>query len=165
VEEEEKLKGKTKVENDYGWVSSSAEQYGYDYDQDVNKVFDKTLGRINYNTNISTTGNNLSPIANKLAETPAGKVGSNYVQHLRDTEDCDVDGWTSLSEAIEHHVSPTSHNQGVYVNLLNNPERFTGYGGPSARKVWSSILEENCFGALDDICLEKRVFYRWLKID
>lgn len=27
-----------------------------------------------------------------------------------------------------------------------NPERFTGYAGASASKVWSSIYEENCFG-------------------
>ncbi|KAI9308373.1 endoplasmic reticulum Oxidoreductin 1-domain-containing protein [Cunninghamella echinulata] len=33
----------------------------------------------------------------------------------------------------------------VYVNLLDNPERFTGYTGPSAEKVWKSIYEENCF--------------------
>ncbi|CAO3628185.1 unnamed protein product [Cunninghamella blakesleeana] len=33
----------------------------------------------------------------------------------------------------------------VYVNLLDNPERFTGYNGPSAEKVWKAIYEENCF--------------------
>ncbi|KAI8089114.1 endoplasmic reticulum Oxidoreductin 1-domain-containing protein [Halteromyces radiatus] len=33
----------------------------------------------------------------------------------------------------------------VYVNLLDNPERFTGYTGPSAAKVWKAIYEENCF--------------------
>lgn len=49
---------------------------------------------------------------------------------------------------------------GVYVNLLQNPERYTGYGGPSARRVWLSIMEENCFGVSEDSCLEKRVFYR-----
>lgn len=27
-----------------------------------------------------------------------------------------------------------------------NPERFTGYAGPSAHRVWSSIYDENCFG-------------------
>ncbi|CAO3593530.1 unnamed protein product [Absidia cylindrospora] len=33
----------------------------------------------------------------------------------------------------------------VYVNLLDNPERFTGYTGPSAANVWKAIYEENCF--------------------
>lgn len=52
------------------------------------------------------------------------------------------------------------HSLGVYVNLLQNPEQFTGYAGPSAAKVWQSIQHENCFGGVDDICVEKRVFYR-----
>lgn len=33
-----------------------------------------------------------------------------------------------------------------WVDLLDNPERFTGYAGSSARKVWTAIYEENCFG-------------------
>ena len=27
-----------------------------------------------------------------------------------------------------------------------NPERFTGYAGDSAHRVWQAIYEENCFG-------------------
>lgn len=61
-----------------------------------------------------------------------------------------------------------------YVDLLKNPERFTGYAGPSAHRIWNSIYQENCFkeeastykslltqgaGAAES-CLEKRVFYR-----
>ena len=33
----------------------------------------------------------------------------------------------------------------VFVDLLLNPERFTGYKGPSARRIWRTIYEENCF--------------------
>ncbi|KAI9335465.1 hypothetical protein BDR26DRAFT_865804 [Obelidium mucronatum] len=74
-----------------------------------------------------------------------------------------------------------------YVNLLKNPERFTGYAGDSAARVWGAIYKENCFdggvgdnvakegGGLSgllrqgmdkvggdggDVCMEKRVFYR-----
>ena len=36
----------------------------------------------------------------------------------------------------------------IYVDLLKNPERFTGYAGPSANNVWRSIYEENCFGGI-----------------
>ncbi|WFD32553.1 endoplasmic oxidoreductin-1 [Malassezia sp. CBS 17886] len=36
----------------------------------------------------------------------------------------------------------------VYVDLLKNPERFTGYAGPSANRVWRAIYEENCFGGI-----------------
>jgi ERO1-like protein alpha len=50
-----------------------------------------------------------------------------------------------------------------------NPERYTGYKGPHAHKIWNSIYRENCFsgdevrrfyGPEIDTCLEKRVFYR-----
>ena len=90
----------------------------------------------------------------------------------------------------------------VYVSLTANPERFTGYAGPHAHRVWQEIYRKNCFsmydpnatfhddlamvghaandlGAivvshprfdrpeedselelLEDICLEKRIFWR-----
>jgi hypothetical protein len=35
--------------------------------------------------------------------------------------------------------------EGVYVDLLENPERFTGYAGDSSSRVWKAIYEENCF--------------------
>uniref|UniRef100_A0A673FRN6 ERO1-like protein alpha n=1 Tax=Sinocyclocheilus rhinocerous TaxID=307959 RepID=A0A673FRN6_9TELE len=41
-----------------------------------------------------------------------------------------------------------------YVDLLLNPERFTGYKGPEAWRIWNSIYEENC------LCVEKRAFFR-----
>ncbi|KAL7075008.1 hypothetical protein ACQ4LE_005559 [Meloidogyne hapla] len=60
-----------------------------------------------------------------------------------------------------------------YVNLAKNPERYTGYKGNSALKVWKSIYSENCFKpdpkfdknfllrpTPTGMCLEKRVFYR-----
>ncbi|XP_069806396.1 ERO1-like protein alpha isoform X2 [Dendropsophus ebraccatus] len=68
-----------------------------------------------------------------------------------------------------------------YVDLLINPERYTGYKGPDAWKVWNSIYEENCFKPkavkrplnplatgretmfyswLKGLCVEKRAFYR-----
>ncbi|XP_018021558.1 ero1-like protein [Hyalella azteca] len=35
----------------------------------------------------------------------------------------------------------------AYVDLLANPERYTGYVGTSAHRVWSSIYQENCFSS------------------
>lgn len=32
----------------------------------------------------------------------------------------------------------------TYVNLQLNPERYTGYSGPSARRIWDAIYSENC---------------------
>ncbi|GAA6009466.1 hypothetical protein JCM11491_003568 [Sporobolomyces phaffii] len=36
-------------------------------------------------------------------------------------------------------------SEGVYVDLIENPERFTGYAGASSTRVWKAIYEENCF--------------------
>lgn len=52
-----------------------------------------------------------------------------------------------------------SHNQSFLSNLFPL-HRFTGYAGFSARRVWDAIQKENCFGAENDQCNEKRVFYR-----
>lgn len=65
-----------------------------------------------------------------------------------------------------------------YVDLLLNPERYTGYKGESAQRIWRSIYLENCFmpyrprktsnvllpfiemAAGNGVCLEQRAFYR-----
>lgn len=81
---------------------------------------------------------------------------------------------------LDDEWSPDSQ----YVDLLLNPERFTGYKGPEAWKIWTSIYEENCFKPysvkrplspfysssgsearsfykwLEGQCVEKRAFYR-----
>ncbi|XP_014784107.1 ERO1-like protein alpha isoform X1 [Octopus bimaculoides] len=65
-----------------------------------------------------------------------------------------------------------------YVDLLLNPEKYTGYRGHSPHRIWNSIYNENCFkpnptfaygspqlkagDQLEGICLEKRVFYRMI---
>ena len=33
----------------------------------------------------------------------------------------------------------------AYVDLSLNPERYTGYAGPSADRIWKAIYRENCF--------------------
>ncbi|KAF1946299.1 endoplasmic oxidoreductin [Clathrospora elynae] len=35
--------------------------------------------------------------------------------------------------------------KGDYVSLVENPERFTGYGSVGAQQVWEAIYRENCF--------------------
>lgn len=64
-----------------------------------------------------------------------------------------------------------------YVDLRLNPERYTGYSGHSPQRVWKAIYHENCFkpqdsnrissslplfnsSLLQDMCLEKRAFFR-----
>merc|ERR1719198_1663651 len=52
-----------------------------------------------------------------------------------------------------------------YVNLQKNPERYTGYTGYTATRIWDAIYEENCFthsvreGGQSQ-CFEERVFHR-----
>lgn len=78
--------------------------------------------------------------------------------------------------------------EGDYFDLSQIPERYTGYSGPDAHRVWTSIYRENCFGLSEmnlmgsnsaapvtlpdtmtdvlreegdsDTCLEKRVYYK-----
>lgn len=42
-------------------------------------------------------------------------------------------------------TSLPGNTEGAYVDLLQNPERFTGYAGASSSRVWKAIYEENCF--------------------
>jgi len=44
------------------------------------------------------------------------------------------------------YTDSESSDEGQYFDLLLNPERFTGYAGISAHRVWGAIYEENCFG-------------------
>lgn len=43
--------------------------------------------------------------------------------------------------AIADNDSPTLE----YVDLVRNPEGYTGYAGPKAHRIWRSVYEENCF--------------------
>ena len=93
-------------------------------------------------------------------------------------EDEDEDEWIDMSERGSDQCvsggrsavygSHGTRDDSVYVNLLQNPEGYTGYRGPSAQRVWMAIQEENCFspqmmeakGGEEDQCLEKRAFHR-----
>nr|CAX70051.1 hypothetical protein [Schistosoma japonicum] len=62
----------------------------------------------------------------------------------------------------------------IYVDLLKNPERYTGYKGPASNRIWYMVYNENCFnedsiaygasylGPSQSSCLEKRAFYRMI---
>nr|XP_019043494.1 endoplasmic oxidoreductin 1 [Kwoniella bestiolae CBS 10118]OCF22424.1 endoplasmic oxidoreductin 1 [Kwoniella bestiolae CBS 10118] len=44
------------------------------------------------------------------------------------------------------YVEDDADQNGQYIDLTLNPERFTGYAGDSSHNVWRAIYEENCFG-------------------
>eukprot|EP00871_Galdieria_phlegrea_P005669 jgi/Galph1/6102/GphlegSOOS_G4648.1 len=60
----------------------------------------------------------------------------------------------------------------IYVDLLANVERYTGYQGESAARIWKAIYNENCFlfpnecsgqeacSLQEHYCKEQRVFFR-----
>lgn len=50
-----------------------------------------------------------------------------------------------LPSPMVPHADLSACPEGHYVDLLSNPERFTGYAGSSASRVWKAIYEENCF--------------------
>ncbi|AQK63139.1 Endoplasmic reticulum oxidoreductin-1 [Zea mays] len=63
--------------------------------------------------------------------------------------------WTSDDE--------TDNNEMTYVNLQLNPERYTGYTGDSARRIWDAIYKENCpkwhnDGDMDDFPIRIRLY-------
>ncbi|KAI5634651.1 endoplasmic reticulum oxidoreductin 1 (ERO1) domain-containing protein [Phthorimaea operculella] len=84
--------------------------------------------------------------------------------------------WKAHDDALEKFCECDDRDVDAdYVDLSLNPERYTGYKGPSAHRIWRSIYQENCFrpksnpydsfpfvmsSDMSNECLEKRVFYR-----
>ncbi|KQJ84105.1 hypothetical protein BRADI_5g18740v3 [Brachypodium distachyon] len=61
--------------------------------------------------------------------------------------------WTSDDE--------TDNAKMNYVNLRLNPERYTGYTGDPARRIWDSIYKEKCIKyPSEDMCQEKKALYK-----
>lgn len=54
--------------------------------------------------------------------------------------------WKAYDDAQDSFCYINEHDpEAEYVDLLLNPERYTGYRGRSAHRVWQSIYLENCF--------------------
>jgi hypothetical protein len=82
--------------------------------------------------------------------------------------------WTMITHKVNTsvpflYISTCNLNVqgGVFVNLEKNPERFTGYAGPSAQRIWKAIYEENCFGMPQmspmlkmQECVEHQLYYK-----
>lgn len=87
--------------------------------------------------------------------------------------------WADFDEQQDNFCILDDHeSEAEYVDLLLNPERYTGYKGESAHRIWNSIYLENCFDQmsknallthinkvpkhLNNLCMEQRAFYRLL---
>lgn len=69
-------------------------------------------------------------------------------------------GWVEVDNPWTQD-DETDNSEMTYVNLLLNPERYTGYTGPSARRIWDAIYSENCpEDSTGEICQEKRILYK-----
>lgn len=54
--------------------------------------------------------------------------------------------WSEHDEALNNFCILDDNQEGAeYVDLLLNPERYTGYHGESANRIWRTIYLENCF--------------------
>lgn len=109
--------------------------------------------------------NDLSP-SDCEQSNPLGHLNNTLTEaQLKVFED-----WKKFDDAQDNFCEPDDENltNSNYIDLLTNPERFTGYKGPHAHKIWNSIYRENCFaeerkpsyGPEVETCLEKRVFHR-----
>jgi len=53
-----------------------------------------------------------------------------------------------IERVYEKAFCPEEQNsEGQYYDLLKNPERYTGYSGDHAHRVWKKIYDENCYFA------------------
>ncbi|KAF3686758.1 ERO1-like protein alpha [Channa argus] len=138
---------------------------------------------------VSPSHNKYSAEANeKMAECEkAQHLGAVDVSLSDETKEA-LQDWSKYDEEAERFcvVDDEGSPDSQYVDLLLNPERFTGYKGPEAWQIWNSIYEENCFKPytinrplnpdsfhsssvgdarnfyswLEGQCVEKRAFYR-----
>lgn len=58
------------------------------------------------------------------------------------------------------HDSVVAEEDLVYINLLRNPERFTGFQGENSHKIWNAIYGQDCFREESEVCQEKELVYR-----
>ncbi|XP_065878064.1 endoplasmic reticulum oxidoreductin-1-like [Euphorbia lathyris] len=69
-------------------------------------------------------------------------------------------GWTEIDNPWTND-DETDNAEMTYVNLQLNPERFTGYIGPSARRIWDAVYSENCPKyPSGELCEEERILYK-----
>jgi len=60
----------------------------------------------------------------------------------------DFEKWRVYDESLTEFCSvweDEADPEVQYVDLLLNPERYTGYVGESAHRIWNTIYKENCF--------------------
>ncbi|MBA0598201.1 hypothetical protein Gorai_007976 [Gossypium raimondii] len=69
-------------------------------------------------------------------------------------------GWTETDNPWTYD-DETDNSEMTYVNLQLNPERYTGYNGTSARRIWDAVYSGNCpkYPA-EELCQEEKTLYK-----
>nr|XP_002126047.1 ERO1-like protein beta [Ciona intestinalis] len=102
-------------------------------------------------------------------DLPVGLRNGNFNKHTPDTEDVEcnkpkksisdingtlsnvtidfLDRWDKHDDTVHQFcdIDDESSIELQYIDLIANPERYTGYKGPMAWRIWRAIYEENCF--------------------
>ncbi|WCJ27436.1 Endoplasmic reticulum oxidoreductin-1 [Euphorbia peplus] len=69
-------------------------------------------------------------------------------------------GWPEIDNPWTND-DETDNAEMTYVNLQLNPERYSGYTGPSARRIWDAVYSENCPKyPSGELCEEERILYK-----
>uniref|UniRef100_A0A6V7QS61 Endoplasmic reticulum oxidoreductin-1-like n=1 Tax=Ananas comosus var. bracteatus TaxID=296719 RepID=A0A6V7QS61_ANACO len=69
-------------------------------------------------------------------------------------------GWIEVDNPWTYD-DETDDAEMTYVNLQLNPERYTGYSGRSAWRIWDAIYKENCPKyPSEEFCQEKKLLYK-----
>ncbi|ANB11057.1 Ero1p [Sugiyamaella lignohabitans] len=92
-------------------------------------------------------------VASKLCRANGVSVGHEYYNVLPSPSPPSKDDYLDSELEDTNYCYPEDESlsgPGTYVSLPDNPERFTGYGGPHANKVWRAVYQENCFGYFGD---------------
>lgn len=89
------------------------------------------------------TSNQFDPLDTSLSEYDRAQLRDMDIFEDTSNRFCDVEGeiFYLLFLTFLDEDSEDMH----YVNLMKNPERYTGYKGNSATKIWQAIYQENCF--------------------
>ncbi|XP_059813911.1 ERO1-like protein alpha isoform X1 [Hypanus sabinus] len=76
----------------------------------------------------------------------AEKLGAVNNSLSEETKQAVID-WTRHDDSTDNfcEIDDEQSPDAEYVDLLLNPERYTGYKGIETWKIWNSIYEENCF--------------------
>ena len=105
-----------------------------------------------------------------VADDDCGHVDDQVVTvvdaHVTDSWTSDVSSAPLFFDESTTTIPMTEESKedaAVVVDLRLNPERYTGYSGQSADKVWRAIHEDNCFLSEADECTlttDQRVYNR-----